>query len=112
MAGSRSLTKRSHGCHSGLNDSSALVDIQVANASLSQRSSHHFIVTISPNHICAISCAITDATDCLEVVEAVFSSTNKRVSRKVTAPRFSIAPAAKSGIAIKSNLFKGYLTPK
>ena len=36
-----------------------LFAIQVAKPSLSQTSSHHFIVTRSPNQWCAISCAIT-----------------------------------------------------
>ena len=34
------------------------------------------------------------------------------VSLNVIAPQFSIAPEAKSGIAIKSNLGKGYFIPK
>ena len=32
-----------------------------ANASFSQRSSHQRIVTMSPNHMCAISCSSTAA---------------------------------------------------
>ncbi len=32
-----------------------------ANASLSQRSSHQRMVTMSPNHMCAISCSSTAA---------------------------------------------------
>ena len=36
--------------------------MNVAKPSLSQMSSHHFIVTRSPNHWCAISCAMTPAT--------------------------------------------------
>ena len=32
-----------------------------ANASLSQRSSHQRMVTMSPNHMCAISCSSTRA---------------------------------------------------
>jgi hypothetical protein len=35
--------------------------IQVANASLSQISSHHGVVTKSPNHWCAVSCKRTSA---------------------------------------------------
>jgi len=31
-------------------------DMKVANDSLSHRSVHHFIVTRSPNHMCASSC--------------------------------------------------------
>ena len=34
---------------------------QEANASLSQRSSHHCIVTRSPNHMCAISWKMNSA---------------------------------------------------
>ena len=33
-----------------------------ANDSLSHESSHHFMVTRSPNHMCAISWAIVEAT--------------------------------------------------
>ncbi len=34
---------------------------QVANDSFSHRSSHHRMVTMSPNHMCAISCRIVSA---------------------------------------------------
>ena len=36
--------------------------MNVANASFSQMPFHHFIVTRSPNHMCAISCTIVSAT--------------------------------------------------
>ena len=35
--------------------------MNVANASLSQMPFHHFMVTRSPNHMCAISCTIVSA---------------------------------------------------
>ena len=40
----------------------ALFSIHVAKPSLSQILSHHFIVTRSPNHWCAISCVMSRAT--------------------------------------------------
>jgi len=36
----------------------AMVDAHSANDSLSHRSFHHFMVTRSPNHMCASSCRI------------------------------------------------------
>ena len=36
--------------------------MNVANASLSQMPFHQVIVTRSPNHMCAFSCATTSAT--------------------------------------------------
>ena len=74
--------------------------MNVAKLSLSQRSFHHFIVTRSPNHWCAISCAITDAT-LFFVIPLVFSFTRIAVSLKVIAPQFSIAPAPNSGTEIR-----------
>ena len=55
---------------------------------------------------------MTSAMNCLVLVEDVFGSYSKIVSRKVIAPQFSIAPAAKSGIASMSSLGNGYFIPK
>ena len=44
------LTSSKSKFHSGLQASIGLLDIQVAKPSLSQISSHHFMVTRSPNH--------------------------------------------------------------
>ena len=66
-----------------------------ANDSLSQRSSHHAGVTMSPNHWCAISWAIVLARAmCLARVTRLEKTSG---SRKVTQPGFSIAPALNSG---------------
>ncbi len=86
--------------------------MNVAKASLSQMPFHHFIVTRSPNHMCAISWATTSAMRINSVVDAVDGSTSSAVSRKVTQPRFSIAPNAKSGSATRSSLNDGYGMPK
>ncbi len=48
-------------CHAGMKRSTVLAAIHVANDSFSHTSFHHSIVTRSPNHWCAISCAATDA---------------------------------------------------
>ena len=81
--------------------------MNVAKASLSQIPSHHRMVTRSPNHMWAISWAMTSATRSSSVRAAVSGSTSSAVSRKVTQPRFSIAPKAKSGIATRSSLSAG-----
>src|SRR5207244_1517269 len=57
--GSRGTTFSSQTSHWGLNRAVHLLPIQEANPSLSQRLSHQAIVTRSPNHWCAVSCAIT-----------------------------------------------------
>ena len=76
--------------------------MNVANASLSQRSSHHFMVTRLPNHMWAISWLMTSATRWSSWGVAVSGSTSSSTSLKVTQPRFSMAPAAKSGRATRS----------
>ncbi len=81
--------------------------MNVANASLSQMPSHQPMVTRSPNHMCASSCAITSATRSSSARAASASSTRRAVSRKVMQPRFSIAPAAKSGMATRSTFSPG-----
>ena len=94
-------------CHSGFHASTASISMNVAKASLSQIPFHHDIVTRSPNHMWATSWATTSATRSSSVCVAVFSSTRRAVSRNVIAPRFSIAPEAKSGIARQSSLSPG-----
>src|SRR6266568_7954540 len=70
------LTAECSRCHDGCHASSGLSDMKVAKPSLSQMSFHHFIVTRSPNHMCAISWAIVSATAVLRSKEAVESSTS------------------------------------
>ena len=66
-----------------------------ANDSFSQRSSHQRIVTRSPNHMCAISCATTVARSRRR--SSVTFDRNRKSSVNVTMPAFSIAPALKPG---------------
>ena len=66
-----------------------------ANDSLSHRSSHHFIVTRSPNHMCDISWLTVLAR--LSSSSRVAAPRKRYWSRKVTQPGFSIAPALNSG---------------
>ena len=73
--------------------------MKVANASLSQIPFHHRIVTRSPNHMWASSCATVSATSRRSSCAACAGSRSRSVSRYVTRPVFSMAPWAKSGIA-------------
>ena len=57
----RPSAKSSHVFHSGLYASTPRCSMNVANASFSQMPFHHFMVTRSPNHMCAISCTIVSA---------------------------------------------------
>ena len=98
--------------HSGFHAASGLLAAQVAKPSFSQMSSHHFIVTRLPNHWCAISWAMIEATLLRRLTDERSGSTSSSRSRKVIAPQFSIAPAAKSGTAMMSSLPNGYLMPK
>ena len=66
-----------------------------------------FIVTRSPNHICAISWLITSTMRSSSSRDDLAGSTRSSVSLKVTAPRFSMAPNAKSGMAIRSSFLPG-----
>ncbi len=66
-----------------------------AKDSFNHRSSHQRMLTRSPNHICAISCAITYARDSRWA--SVTADRKIISSRKVTQPGFSIAPALNSG---------------
>ncbi len=81
--------------------------MNVANASLSQMPFHQRIVTRSPNHMWASSWATTSTTTCCSLIVAFAGSTSSRFSRNVMQPRFSIAPAAKSGSASRSTLSLG-----
>ena len=81
--------------------------MKVAKASLSQMPSHQPMVTRSPNHMWASSCAMTSATRSSSARAASSLSTRRAVSRNVMQPRFSMAPAAKSGMATRSTLSPG-----
>ncbi len=97
-------TQRSH---SGLKASVASISMKVAKASFSQMPFHHFMVTRSPNHMWASSWAITSVTFCSSGWVTSAGSISTRASRKVTQPRFSMAPKAKSGTATRSTLSPG-----
>ena len=84
----------------------AMVDAHSANDSLSHRSFHHFMVTRSPNHMCASSCRIVSTRRSL--IASVTFDRKTYVSVNVTAPAFSIAPALNSGTNSWSYLAKGY----
>ena len=58
----RDSPNATHRSHSGRKASVALISMNVANASFSQMPFHHFIVTRSPNHMCASSWWMTSAT--------------------------------------------------
>ena len=107
-----SSTSSNSKCHSGFHAPTALVSIQLAKPSFSQMSSHHRMVTKSPNHWCAISCAITTATRLRSSTDACWSSSWSSACRYVMKPVFSIAPAEKSGKPIMSSFSKGYRMPK
>ena len=81
--------------------------MKVAKASLSQMPFHHLMVTRSPNHMWAISWEMTSATRSSSTRAAWVGSTSSTASRKVTHPRFSMAPKAKSGMATRSSLSAG-----
>ena len=106
-AAARETPKLVQRCHSGFQSSTAIISMKVANASLSHSPFHQRMVTKSPNHMCAFSCATTSATRSSSLRAAESSSISKAVSRNVIAPRFSIAPNAKSGTATRSSLSPG-----
>ena len=107
----RSSPKVSQRFQSGRKASQAATSMKVAKASLSQMPFHQRIVTRSPNHMWASSWATTSATSCSSDWVAVAGSTSSTLSRNVMQPRFSIAPAAKSGSATRSTLSDGYGMP-
>src|SRR5207249_9070247 len=72
--GSRGDPRLSQTSHWGLKCAVHLVPIHDANPSLSQRLSHQAMVTRSPNHWCAISCASTSQMFCFVSVEEFFGS--------------------------------------
>jgi hypothetical protein len=74
-------TSSSSTFQSGFSALSGLLAIHVANPSFNQMSSHHCIVTRSPNHWCAISCASTPAMSLRSCTEADFESASSSVSR-------------------------------
>jgi len=87
----------------------ASVEAYSANDSLSQRSFHHFMVTRSPNHMCASSCRIV--TTRRSRTASVTLERNTYDSVKVTQPAFSMAPMLYSGTNSWSYLVNGYGTP-
>ena len=66
-----------------------------ANDSLSHRSSHHVMVTRSPNHMWAHSWAMV--LDRVRISSSVAWPRKRYWSRSVTQPGFSMAPALNSG---------------
>ncbi len=82
------------------------VPMKSAKDSFSHRSSHHRMVTRSPNHMCAISCRTTLARRSYDA--RVTLPRKMYSSRKVTMPGFSIAPRLYSGTNAWSYLPKGY----
>ena len=81
IAAARDTPKVVHRFHSGFQASTASSSMKVAKASLSQMPFHHSMVTRSPNHMWAISCATTSATRSRSAWEAAASSTRSAVSR-------------------------------
>jgi len=98
----------SHILYSGKSASMQKCSMKAAKPSFSHSPSHQAMVTRLPNHWCASSCATTMATRCFCCGDAVASSTISAVSRYVTRPQFSIAPAANSVMHIMSSLGRGY----
>ena len=94
-------------CQEGRKASVQAVSMNVAKASLSQMPSHQAMVTRSPNHMWASSWLMTWATLWSSGWLADAGSTSSSTSRKVTQPRFSMAPKAKSGTATRSSLSDG-----
>ena len=66
---------------SGRYASTANIAMNVANASFSQRPFHHRIVTRSPNHMWASSCATVSATSSCSPCVDVAGSTSNAASR-------------------------------
>src|SRR4051794_39864611 len=80
-------------------------DMNVAKLSFSHRSSHHRIVTRSPNHMCAIPWRIVSARRSRSA--SVTLDRNTYASAIVTQPAFSMAPALNSGTKSWSYLPNG-----
>src|SRR5690348_4125242 len=81
-------------------------DAHSANDSFSQRSSHQRMVTRSPNHMWASSCRIVLAR-CSYSKSVTWDRKTYADSAWVTQPKFSIAPALKSGTHSWSYLGSG-----
>ena len=96
---------------SGSTTVAALYSAQLAKDSFSQMSSHQSGETRSPNHWCASSCACTVRLPRFWSSGESGSRSSSR-SRNVTAPAFSMAPAAKSGTARTSSFWNGNPMPK
>ena len=107
----RSRPKLVQRSQSGRYASQAAISMNVANASFNQMPFHQRIVTRSPNHMWASSCDTTSATTSRSFCVLVAGSMSSRFSRNVMQPRFSMAPAEKSGSATRSTLSLGYLMP-
>ena len=81
--------------------------MKVAKASFSQMPFHHFMVTRSPEpHVGEFVGDDVHHPLQLGLGHGV-GSTSSSTSRKVTQPRFSMAPKAKSGTATRSSLSPG-----
>lgn len=92
-------------CHS-VASAVASVEAHSAKDSLSHRSFHHFMVTRSPNHMCASSCRTV--TTRRSLMASVTLDRKTYVSVNVTAPAFSMAPALNSGTKSWSYFANGY----
>ena len=106
-AAERSRLNCTQRCHCASKASTAMVPMKVAKASFSQMPFHQRMVTRSPNHMWAISWAMTSATRTRSGCVACCGSRSSSTSRKVTQPRFSMAPKAKSGMATRSSFWPG-----
>ena len=76
-AAERDSPKSTQRRHSGRNASVQVISMNVAKASFSQMPFHHFIVTRSPNHMWAISWAMTSTTACSSACVATAGSTSR-----------------------------------
>ncbi len=81
MAPSRLTAKVDHRSHSGRKASTQSISMKVAKASLSQIPFHHLMVTRSPNHMWAVSWAMTSATRSISSRVAVSGSISRTDSR-------------------------------
>src|SRR6187402_3514807 len=87
----RSAAKVTHASDHWVATAVAYVPTYSAKDSLSHRSSHHFMVTRSPNHMWASSCMTTTVRNSSRASE-VLPRNSSRSSDTVTQPAFSIAP--------------------
>ena len=110
----RQTTRSTSSAHSGFHSIIVRSAIHVAKDSFSHTSSHHASVTRSPNHWCAISCALMEACDALEADRLFLRSGASRTrSDHVIRPAFSMAEnVTVCGIASWSSFAYGYGMPK